>query len=139
MDSPAARIERLAAKYGLEIVYAFGSRAKEVRKIVEGKRRHVSRSTSDLDIGIKTKRRLSVKAKAEIGVFLEDLFGVARADVVVLPDAPIPLAFAAVTGELLYTADRRVESEYQLEIMRMYADLQPHLAMKRTLALESRP
>jgi predicted nucleotidyltransferase len=137
MDSLVARIEKLAQKYGLEIVYAFGSRAKEIRRVVEGKQRNFSRSKSDIDIGIKPKKNLAVKEKAEIGVFFEDLFGVHRTDVVAIPDAPTPLAFAIVTGELLYAEDEKEEAEYQLMIMRTMADLQPHLAMRRKMALES--
>lgn len=129
--------ENLARRYGLGIIYAFGSRAAELRNFIRGKKRALSRSASDLDIGVKPKRKLTVREKAEIGVFFEDLFGVARADVVSLPDAPVPLAFAVVTGELLYAEDKTEEAEYQLTIMRMMADLRPHLAMRRKRVLES--
>jgi len=137
MNALPSRIEKLARQYGLEIVYAFGSRAKEIQRLVQGKRRALSRTKADLDIGVKPKRKLTVKEKAEIAIFFEDLFGAPRADVVCLPDSPIPLAFAIITGELLYAEDKTKEAEYQLMIMRMMADLQPHLAMKRKMALES--
>jgi len=136
-DSVKHKIEDLVRQYGLEVIYAFGSRAAELRDFVRGKKRTLSRSASDVDIAVKPKRKLTVREKAEIGIFFEDLFGAARADVVSLQDAPIPLAFAIVTGELLYAENKTDEAEYQLTIMRMMADLQPHLAMRRKMALES--
>jgi len=136
MKALSFQIENLARRYGLEIVYAFGSRAKEIQRLVQGKRRALSRTKADLDIGVKPKRKLTLKEKAEIAIFFEDLFGALREDVVCLPDAPIPLAFAIETGELLHAEDKREEAEYRLLIMRMMADLQPHLAMKRKMALK---
>lgn len=119
-------IKGLASAYDLQIIYAFGSRAAEARDFSAGTIGHLSHGSSDLDIGVKSARRLTVQEKVEIAVFFEDLFGVPRADVVVIPEVPITLAFRIVTGELLFAQDSTYEAEYQLYIMRMAADLEPH-------------
>jgi len=47
MKALSSPIENLARRYGLEIVYAFGSRAKEIQRLVQGKRRTLSRTKAD--------------------------------------------------------------------------------------------
>lgn len=119
-------IKDLASAYDLQIIYAFGSRAAEARDFCDGTIGRLSHGPSDLDIGIKSSRRLTVQEKVEIAVFFEDLFGAPRADVAVIPEVPITLAFRIVTGELLFAQDPTCEAEYQLYIMRMAADLEPY-------------
>ena len=98
------KIAQIAAKYGLQIIYAFGSRAKEALEAVEGNIDRLSPTPSDLDIGVKPERHLTVEEKVEIAIFFEDLFDLPRVDVVVLPEAPVFLAFEIVTGEILISA-----------------------------------
>ena len=43
------KIRRLAKKYRLQIIYAFGSRAQEILAVTEGRRHDLSPSCSDLD------------------------------------------------------------------------------------------
>ena len=124
-DEIGNAIKGLASAYDLQIIYAFGSRASEAQEFTAGTIERMSPGASDLDIGIKTSRRLTVQEKVEIAVFFEELFGVPRTDVVVIPEAPITLAFRIVTGELLYAQDPTDEAEYQLYIMRMASDLEP--------------
>jgi hypothetical protein len=125
-DEIGNAIQGLASAYDLQIIYAFGSRAAEARDFMAGTIGRLTPGSSDLDIGVKSARRLIVQEKVEIAVFFEDLFGVPRADVVVIPEVPITLAFRIVTGELLYAQDPTYEAEYQLYIMRMAADLEPY-------------
>lgn len=131
------KIKKIAEKYHIQIIYAFGSRAKEIARVLEGKKLSLTPSRSDLDIGIMPDNPLRVKEIADISVFFEDLFDLPRVDIVVVPAAPIPLAYQIVTGELLYVKDDRWEAEYQLMIMRMMADLRPHLRMKREMILRA--
>lgn len=129
------KIGQMAAKYGLQIIYAFGSRAKEVLEIMEGRLERLSSTPSDLDIGVKPERSLTVEEKVEIAIFFEDLFGLSRVDVVVLPEAPVSLAVEIITGEILYASDSTYEAEYQLYIMRMAADLLPYEREKQKMIL----
>ncbi len=128
-------IAGLARKYRLQIIYAFGSRAKEVFGRVTGQTRRSSRSKSDLDIGVKPQRPLTVKEKVEIALFFEDRFDVPRVDVVVIPEAPAQLAYEIVTGELLYAKNENFEAEYQLYIMRRAGDLLPYERLKKEMIL----
>jgi predicted nucleotidyltransferase len=129
------KIEKIAAKYGLQIIYAFGSRAKEALDVVEGRIASLSFAPSDLDIGVKPGRHLTVEEKVEIAIFFEDLFNLPRVDVVILPEVPVSLAVEVVTGEILYARDSTYEAEYQLYIMRMAADLLPYEQEKQKMIL----
>jgi predicted nucleotidyltransferase len=125
----------MAGQYGLQIIYAFGSRAKEALEVVEGRLERLSPIPSDLDIGVKPESPLSVEKKVEIAIFFEDLFDLPRVDVVVLPEAPVSLAVEIVTGEILFARDSTYEAEYQLYIMRMAADLLPYEREKQKMIL----
>lgn len=138
MDKLQKEIKRLAGRYNLQLIYAFGSRAKEAFDLTHGKKATLQASSSDLDIGLKSGRPLGVDDKVNIAVFFEDLFDVPRVDVVMLPEAPVMLALEIVQGELLFAEDDRYEAEYQLYIMRLAAELAPFERMKRDLILEIR-
>lgn len=94
-------IEKIASQYGLQIIYAFGSRAKEALDLLEGRIERFSSNISDLDIGIKAKKHLNVDQKVEIALFFEELFNISRVDLAVLSEVPIFLALDIVTGEIL--------------------------------------
>jgi len=129
------KIGQIAAKHGLQIIYAFGSRAEEAKDVVEGRIERLSSSPSDLDIGVKPESPLTIETKVEIAIFFEDLFHLSRVDVVVLPEAPVSLAVEIVQGEILYARDSTHEAEYQLYIMRMAADLLPYERVKQKMIL----
>ena len=129
------KITKIASKYRLQIIYAFGSRAKEVLDRLEGRISQLSSTPSDLDIGIKPEKPLTVEEKVEIAIFFEDLFDLQRVDVVVLPEAPILLALQIVTGEILYRQDQTYEAEYQLYIMRRAAELLPFERLKQKMIM----
>jgi predicted nucleotidyltransferase len=128
-------IRKLASRYHLQIIYAFGSRAKEALDMVEGRISHLSSRPSDLDIGVKPEKPLTIEEKVEIAIFFEDLFNLPRADIVVLPEAPAILALQVVTGEILYRQDQTYEAEYQLYIMRRAAELLPFERLKQKMIL----
>ena len=135
MNKIKNELKQLAEKYDIQIIYAFGSRAKEALNLVEGKIERLSKSVSDLDIGIKPERRLNIEEKVEIALALEDIFDVTKVDLVVIPEAPIFLALEIVKGELLYTKDLTYEAEYQLYIMRQAAELIHYERIKQKMIL----
>ena len=135
MPGMKEKIAQMAAKYGLQIIYAFGSRAKEALEVVEGRVERLSSAPSDLDMGVKPEKPLTVQEKVEIAIFFEDLFHLPRVDVVILPEAPVSLAVEIVLGEILYTRDATYEAEYQLYIMKMAADLLPYERAKQEMIL----
>lgn len=129
------QVKDIASQYGLQIIYAFGSRAKEALDMVEGRIEQVSSEPSDLDIGVKPEKLLTVEEKVKIAILFEDLFEVSRVDLIVLPEAPVFLALEIVTGEVLYRQDSTYEAEYQLYIMRMAADLLPYEQVKQRMIM----
>ena len=135
MNKIKEQIRDIVSRYALQIVYAFGSRGREALDLVEGRIKHFSSAPSDLDIGIKPGRTLTVQEKVEIAILFEDLFDVDRVDLIVLPEAPILLALEIVTGEILYTGDSVHEAEYQLYVMRLAADLLPYEQMKQQMIM----
>lgn len=135
MNQAKEQIRGIASQYGLQIIYAFGSRAKEALELVEDRIKHFTSTSSDLDIGVKPGKPLTVEAKVKIAILFEDLFNVSRVDLIVLPEARISLAFEIVTGEILYMQDPTQEAEYQLYIMRLAADLLPYERMKRVMIM----
>ncbi|MDL1956175.1 MAG: nucleotidyltransferase domain-containing protein [Candidatus Desulfofervidus auxilii] len=135
MNKIKNELKQLAEKYDIQIIYAFGSRAKEALNLVEGKIERLSKGVSDLDIGIKPRRRLNVEEKVEIALALEEIFDVKRVDLVIIPEAPIFLALEIVKGELLYAKDLTYEAEYQLYIMRQAAELIHYERMKQKMIL----
>jgi len=129
------QVKDIASQYGLQIIYAFGSRAKEGLDMVEGRIEEISSRPSDLDIGVKPEKPLRVEEKVKIAISFEDLFDVSRVDLIVLPEAPVFLALEIVTGEVLYRQDSTYEAEYQLCIMRMAADLLPYEQVKQRMIM----
>jgi len=135
MNRIKEQIREIASRYNLQIIYAFGSRAKEAFDLSEGKIERFSSTPSDLDIGVKPERPLTVEEKVKIAILFEDLFDVFRVDLIVVPEVPIFLALEIVTGEILYMGDPTYEAEYQLYIMRQAADLLPYERMKQEMIM----
>jgi predicted nucleotidyltransferase len=129
------QVKDIASQYGLQIIYAFGSRAKEALDMVDGRIGQVSSKPSDLDIGVKPEKPLTVEEKVKIAILFEDVFDVSRVDLIVLPEAPVFLALEIVTGEVLYRQDSTYEAEYQLYIMRVAADLLPYEQLKQRMIM----
>jgi hypothetical protein len=135
MENLKEQIREVASRYGLQIIYAFGSRAKEALDLIENRVEHLRSTPADLDIGVKPEKPITVEEKVKIAIFFEDLFDVPRVDLIVLPEAPVSLALEIVTGEILYMQDSTYEAEYQLYIMRQAADLLPYERMKQEMIM----
>jgi predicted nucleotidyltransferase len=131
------RLAALCNTYDIQILYAFGSRAKEALAVLTGAREAFSPSGSDLDVGAKPAGLLGIKEKAGLANDLEDLLGVPRVDLVVLPEADPFVAANVIRGERLYCADEYLADEYELYILRRAGDLAP-LERERLSLLEKR-
>ncbi len=115
----------LCQRYGVDSLYAFGSRAGEVAACVRGEGRlHQSRE-SDVDLGaLPTQgRRWTAQECVQLTLALEDLLDVGRVDLVVLTEAEPYLALDVVAGELLFCADGLAQAEYELYVLRRAGDL----------------
>lgn len=129
-------LARLAEQYRQVAVYAFGSRAAEMAARAQGLAHHPGPGTepgaaqgveSDVDIGVlpRSGHRLGPRDRVRLVQALEDALGVARVDLVVLPEARPFLAADIVSGELLAVTDPDAEAEYQLYVLRRAGDLAP--------------
>jgi predicted nucleotidyltransferase len=114
-----AALEDVAARFGLDAIYLFGSRAEEVVAFVRGERMLDPGHPSDVDVGVMPAagRRLTVRDKVRLAIALEDLWDVGRAD-------PF-LAVDIVAGEQVYARDAYAVDEYELYVLRRAGDLAP--------------
>ena len=128
MKERKENLNEIAVKFDLDIIYTFGSHAKEVLEWIEGKVPTFSVAPlSDVDIGVKRSLKIgfSVKEKVHLASALEDLFAVNRVDLVVVPEADPFLAANIIRGERIYSKDEHEADEYDLYILRRAGDLVP--------------
>jgi predicted nucleotidyltransferase len=121
------RLEDFCRVRDLDALYVFGSRAEELCRSLEADRLAPGGSSSDVDIGILPAESvvLPVDRKVAIAAGLEDLLGVSRVDLVVLPEADPFLAVNVIRGERLFFRDVRCTDEYELFVLRRAGDLAP--------------
>lgn len=127
MNARRQALEDLCKEFHLDILYAFGSQALEVKEWFEDARLTLSSGPSDVDIGVKPNRQaaFSVHDKVRLAVALEDLLQTPRVDLVSLPDADPFLAANIIRGERLFAGDSYLADEYDLYILRRAGDLVP--------------
>jgi len=127
MTSLAEGLSRIADRYGLRDVYAFGSRAGEIAARVRDADPVEGPQDSDVDIAVQPRESatLDVATRSDLATELEDLFDVARLDLIVLSQAPPFLALDIIRGELLHTSDALAQAEQELYVLRRAADLAP--------------
>lgn len=121
------RLAEICSRYGVEILYVFGSRSREIKEWTEGQLQTLGQSESDVDLGVKTMSgvSLSVREKAGLSVELEDALGVNRVDLCVANEADPFVAADIIRGERLYSEDDYRADEYDLYVLRRAGDLVP--------------
>jgi len=131
------QLKKICKRYHVESVYVFGSRADEIRRFLDGKDKGLLPSQSDVDVGVKIEKgvSLTVREKVRLGIELEDLFDVNRVDLLVISEVDPFVAANIVRGERIYCEDDYIADEYDLYILRRAGDL-VYLERKRmSLAL----
>lgn len=131
-------LSKLADRFGLSAIYAFGSRGQEAAALFQGRLPSLSCPDSDLDIAVQTLsgNRLSARKKVEIGLALEDLFQVRRIDLVLLSEARPFLALDIIKGELLFCDDLDRQAEEELYVLRRAGDLAYYEQERRKMILQ---
>ena len=127
MNELQIQLERICRDYDVVSLYAFGSRAEEIAARVAGRPAALGPAYSDLDVGVQpTADGLrGVDDRVRLTQALENLFDVARVDLVILPQASPFLVADAVRGELLFCDDEDRQSHEELYYLRRAADLAP--------------
>lgn len=130
--SIADALSEIAGRYGLQDIYAFGSRTREVAARVRGASGDAPADPglegSDLDLAVQPSpgHALDHRDRVRLMAELEDLFDVPRVDLVILSEAPPLLAVDVIRGELLHSTDPLAQARHELYILRRAADLAPH-------------
>ena len=145
MNGAREGLQKLCSRHRIDQLYVFGSRAREIVRLLSGSPAPQDHPGSDVDVGVLPLEgvRLAVREKSALAVELEELLGVPRVDLVLLPEAdpflaasPAPQAhFPIIRGELLFCADRHRADEYELYVLRRAGDLAP-LERERLSLLE---
>jgi predicted nucleotidyltransferase len=122
------QLRAIAHHHNLAALYVFGSRAKEIATQVRKQSVEPHQTASDVDIGVQPAHghRLSAQHRVRLAIALEDLLGVQRVDLVVLPEADPFLALDVIRGELLYCDDPDRQAEDELFVLRRAADVAHH-------------
>lgn len=121
-------LSQIADEFDLDMVYAFGSRGREIAGWIKGEISALRNSTSsDVDIGVKPRpgKKLTLKEKVRLSILFEEFFSVNRVDLVVIPEADPFLAANIIRGERIYRRDEYAADEYDLYILRRAGDLAP--------------
>ena len=135
---PPYKLKEIALRYGLEEVYAFGSRAKEVAARLRGERACAAHPKSDVDIGVRTKLSLTLgpSERVKLALEIEDLLKVSRVDLVILQETDPFLAVEIIRGELLYTEDQDRQARYELYLLGRAGDLLPFKKKRIRMIME---
>lgn len=134
-------LAEMCRRFGIELLYVFGSRAREVQEWAAGRREALAPGPSDVDIGAKERpgaRRLGGFEKAQLAVELEDRLGVSRVDLVFLDEADAFLAANIIRGERLYAEDAYRADEYELYVLARAGDLAPFERERLRMILEQK-
>jgi predicted nucleotidyltransferase len=125
MNERFSSLAEICRRFGVAVLYVFGSRATEVRDWLQGQHHRLARSVSDVDIGILPLPDLSwgVTEKVRFAIALEDFLDCDRVDLVYLPEADPFLAAEVVRGERLFAGDKYAADEYDLYVLRRAGDL----------------
>lgn len=128
----------LVSKYKIQIIYAFGSRCQEIAAPGSGSLERLPTSSSDLDIGVKPQpgQHLATLEKVDLTQEIEEFFGIAKVDLIVLHEADPFLAANIIRGERLYCTDRYQADEYELYVLRRAGDLAFLEKERQSLILE---
>ncbi len=138
MTSHVEALARLCRQFEVDILYVFGSRAREVREWASGAQSRLASKPADVDVGVKASRKLTTHNKVRLSLALEDLLGVTQVDLVTLSEADPFLAANIVRGERLYAHDTYQADEYDLYILRRAGDLAPLERERMALILGGR-
>ncbi len=120
-------IEKLCKEFDIAILYAFGSRSKEVLEFFKKEKEKLSSKCSDADIGVKTTKgkRLNIQEKVQLAILFEELLGVNQVDLVDLSEADPFLAAEIIRGERIFARSEVQADEYELYVLRRAGDLIP--------------
>lgn len=133
MDRTAnTELARLSRRYGLALVYLFGSQAQAGAKILGGENVTLEDPLADIDVGVVTEKPLPEppqRARFYSALYngLEDLFKPFRLDLSLLEENHSVFQVEAIKGTCIYQASAEFRETYEMKILRRAADFRPFL------------
>jgi predicted nucleotidyltransferase len=121
-------LKNFCEEHRIATLYAFGSRADEIKQAITGEGQIDTSCTSDIDMAVKllAPETLNIRQQVELGIELEALLGIDNVDLVMLTEADPFLAVSVIRGERIYCTDETRADEYELYVMRRAGDLAPY-------------
>lgn len=132
VKNPSHELACLCHKYGVALIYLFGSQAQAGAKILTGEKVVIKDPLTDLDVGIVTKEPLPklpqrLKFYAALYNDLEDLFKPFRLDLALLEENHSVFQLEAIKGVCVYQISEENQDIYEMMILRRAADFRPFL------------
>lgn len=125
-------LESICSKYGIALLYLFGSQAGAGMEILSGEQVAPDDPLTDLDVGVITKTPLPQppwRARLFAALYndLEDLFKPFRLDLVLLEETHSVFQAEALKGICIYRESEEKQDDYEMMILRRAADFRPFL------------
>ena len=139
MNSPRQSIEQLCQENQIRLMYVFGSRAVKTLALLNGEKKALSNTSSDVDIAVLTEARLTAAQKVRLTLSLEKIFSMEHIDLIALAEADPFLAANIIRAERLYALDPHEADEYELYVLRRAGDLAELERERMELILHEEP
>ena len=124
MEDRRIGLEKVRDRFGLLVVYLFGSRAHDGLRLLEGN--PVEKAASDLDVGVVFAGAGPEPLRlGELQLALEDVFAPLRVDLVPLQKVDPLFQFRAIDGHRVTASDMTRVNFFELGVMRLAAELLP--------------
>ena len=131
-NNSVKKIDLIAEKYGIGLIYLFGSRAETAKEILNGASSEIDDPLADIDVGVVFSEGLPHKDKrvflyADIFNDLEDLFMPFPLDLVFLEETHSVFQAEAISGYCIYSIDTDFRDGFEENVLRRAADFRPFL------------
>jgi len=126
--SGQTRLKGICRKYGVALLYLFGSQKEAGLALLAGEKREPPDQLTDIDVGVVVKDGLPrayerAKVYARLYNELEELFRPFRLDLTLLQENHSVFQLEAVArGKCVYAESEEFKEEYEMSILRRAAD-----------------
>jgi len=122
-----SKIEEIAKKYEIGLIYLFGSQKDNAKKIIDGKKVRIDDTLTDIDIGVVfafdlLQEEKRYKLYALLYNELEDIFLPYKLDLVFLQEQHSVFQAEAIMGYCIYSQSEEFKDLYEEDILKRAAD-----------------
>ena len=115
------KIQQICDRFSLDLLYAFGSRGRELKRIVDGQTEEpdpTNRADFDLAVKMSPGKRLNARDKSRLAIEFEELFKIRQVDLVAIEEVDPFVATNIIRGERLFCRDEYHADNYELYLLR---------------------